>query len=403
MKLFARCFQGVMYVACFFLDFSEPKLIKGENSFKELADLLKSKGKKKVLIVTDEMLHSKFAMDKKIYDVFEQEGLEYALFYDVQANPTVAQCEAGLKVYNENHCDSIVALGGGSAMDCAKGIGARATNPRRSIMKMKGILTVPHKLPLFIAVPTTAGTGSETTLAAVISNPETKEKFPIEDPHLIPKYAVLNPTLLVNLPGGVTSTTGMDALTHAVEAYIGSANTKKTKQYAKQCVELVFKYLVKSYNEPTDLEARENMQVAAFAGGVAFTRAYVGYVHALAHALGAFYHTPHGLANSVILPIVLEEFGSKAYKKLAELYDVVHPESELSVEEKAKKFIDEIYEMNKAMGIPRYIENTVKDEDIDALVEHSYKEGVPLYPTPEIWDRAHFKKMYYKIQGKEAK
>ena len=208
-------------------------------------------------------------------------------------------------------------------MDTAKGIGARVACPRKPISKMKGLLKVGRKLPLLIAVPTTAGTGSETTVAAVISNPVTHEKYPINDPKLVPDYAVLDPNLIIGLPNKITSTTGMDALTHAIEAYIGGSNTRKTKKSAKIAVKLIFENLEETYNNPTNKDARNNMLIASYHAGVAFTRAYVGYVHALAHTLGGFYGVPHGLANSILLPVVLEEFGSKAHKKLAELADLV--------------------------------------------------------------------------------
>ena len=284
-------------------------------------------------------------------------------------------------------------------MDAAKGIAARATNPNKPINKMKGLLKITHKLPLLIAIPTTAGTGSETTLAAVISSPDTKEKFPLEDPKLIPDFAVLNPTLLINLPPHITSTTGMDALTHAIEAYIGNANTKKTKTYAIRATKLIFESLKESYDNPTDLVAREKMQQAAYDAGVAFTRAYVGYVHAIAHTLGGFYHIPHGLANAIILPIVLKEYGSKVYNKLAELYDKVYPFNGLDKVSKAKLFIKDIEKLNKELNITNNFSHLIKDEDIELMVERAYKEAIPLYPTPVLWDKKDFYKIFKILQN----
>ena len=399
-QLLIRVYQKILYIATFFLGIKEPKIIKGENSFKELCALLKEKGKNKVLLVTDEGLH-KLNMDKLVYDEFVNNNIDYSLFYNITANPTVNQIEEGLKVYKENKCDSIVVIGGGSAMDAAKIIGARATN-NKPINKMKGLLKITHKLPLLIAIPTTAGTGSETTLAAVISNPETKEKFPIEDPHITPKYTILNPKLLVKLPPHITSTTGMDALTHAIEAYIGKANTKKTKQKALNAVKLTFKYLQNSYEQPENLQYRENMQVAAFDAGVAFTRAYVGYVHAIAHTLGGVYHVPHGLANAIVLPYVLKEFGTSAHKKLAQLYDVVVENSNLSIKEKAETFISMIEDLNYQLNIVNNLSNTIKEEDIDFMVNKAYIEAIPLYPTPTLWNKETFKKIFIKLSQKEA-
>ena len=394
-QLLIRTYQKILYLATFFLGIKEPKIIKGENSFVELCNLLKEKGKKKVLLVTDAGLHS-LNMDKLVYDEFINQGLDYALFFDITANPTVDQVEEGLKVYKENNCDSIVVIGGGSAMDAAKIIGARATN-NKPVNKMKGLLKITHKLPLLIAIPTTAGTGSETTLAAVISNPNTKEKFPIEDPHITPKYTILNPKLLVKLPPHITSTTGMDALTHAVEAYIGKANTKKTKQKALNAVKLTFKNLQLSYEQPENLTYRENMQVAAFDAGVAFTRAYVGYVHAIAHTLGGVYHVPHGLANAIVLPYVLKEFGKSAHKKLAELYDIVVENSSASIEDKANTFIAMIEDLNYQLNIPSNLADTIKEEDIDFMVNKAYQEAIPLYPTPTLWTKETFKKIFIQL------
>jgi len=249
------------------------------------------------------------------------------------------------------------------------------------------------------AIPTTAGTGSETTVAAVISNPETHEKYPINDPHLIPKYAVMDATLTMGLPQKITSTTGVDALTHAVEAYIGSANTKETKQMAKDATKLIFENLKKAYDNGKDLVARANMQKAAFYAGIAFTRAYVGNVHAMAHQLGGFYGTPHGLANAIILPIMLDEYGASAYKKLAELADVVGIEGK-DAAEKAQKFIQAIKDLNASMAIPKYIENTIKDEDIPVLAKRSNAEANPLYPCPKLFDAKEFERLYNVIQGK---
>ena len=397
-RFFTRVFQKTLYIASFFMPFKEPVIIKGEDAFVTLAKQLKMLNKHHVLIVTDNFLHN-IEMDKKVYDELIKENINYSLYYDIEANPTIKQVENGVKVYKDNNCDCIVVIGGGSAIDAAKGIGARVSNYKKSINKMKGLLKVTKKLPLLIAIPTTAGTGSEATLAAVISNLETKEKFPIEDCHLIPSYAILNPSLLVNLPSHVTSTTGMDALTHAIEAYIGNSNTRNTKECAIKAIQLMDKYLYLSYKEPTNLLYREKTQLASYYAGVAFTRAYVGYVHAIAHTLGGFYHIPHGLANAIILPIVLKEYGKSAHKKLAELYDCINGNSSLSIEEKANKFIDRINELNDSLNIPKDLNGKIKDEDIDLMVKRAYQEAIPLYPTPELWDKDKFRKIFKFLQG----
>ena len=321
-RIWCRCYQRVMYIAEFMLPWRVPEQISGEGSLKKLAAFAKSKGFKSGLLVTDSVLFG-LGMAQPIIDGFKAEGLKLTVFDKVVPNPTIQNIEEGLQLYKDNDCDVIIALGGGSSMDCAKGIGARVARPKKSIPQMKGVLKVMKKLPPLVAIPTTSGTGSEATLAAVISNPEKKEKYPINDPVLIPHYAVMDPSLTVGLPKHITSTTGMDALTHAVEAYIGSENTRNTKKYAIEATQLIFKYLKRAYDKGDDIEARNNMQRASLLAGMAFTRAYVGYVHAIAHSLGGFYGVPHGLANAVILPHVIEAYGEKAHKKLARLAEAV--------------------------------------------------------------------------------
>lgn len=252
----------------------------------------------------------------------EKAGVEYHVYDGVQPNPTIDNIEDAYKMYRDNHCEGFVAFGGGSSMDCAKIAAARVVRPNKSVPKMRGLLKIMKKLPPFFAVPTTAGTGSETTLAAVISDPRTHEKYPINDPVLIPRYAVLDAELTVGLPKSITSTTGMDALTHAVEAYIGHSNTKDTADKARKAVRMIFDNLQVAYEDGHNIEARSNMLLASYYAGVAFTRAYVGYVHAIAHNLGGMYGVAHGLANAVILPYVLEYYGESAHKRLAELADL---------------------------------------------------------------------------------
>ena len=283
-------------------------------------------------------------------------------------------------------------------MDCAKGVGATVSKPHKKIQSMRGELKIWKPIPLLVAIPTTSGTGSETTLAAVLTDEKTHEKYALNDFVLIPKYAVLDPVLTRGLPPHITATTGMDALTHAVEAYIGKSNTKETIEDSVSAVKLIFKNLEKAYQNGEDMEARENMQKASFLAGAAFTRAYVGYVHAIAHSLGGEYGIPHGLANAVILPYVLEAYGSSVYISLAELADIVkigqHLESD---QEKANAFIAEIKAMNQRMGIPDKLDGILED-DIDMLAKRAAKEANPLYPVPKIMKKDQLKEIYYQIR-----
>lgn len=393
-KIHCRLYQRIMYCASALLPWRVPEQLSGEGSLAELPKFIKNKGWKSALIVSDEIL-VKLGLVAPLLEGMEKEGIKAVLFDKVIPNPTITNVEDGLAIYKKNECDHIIALGGGSVIDCAKIIAARVVKPKQSVQKMKGLLKVGKKLPPFVAIPTTSGTGSEATLAAVISNPETHEKYPINDTHLIPTYAVMDPLLTIGLPKPITSTTGMDALTHAVEAYIGSENTKKTKKYAIEATQLIFKYIKRAYDQGDDKEARNMMQKASLLAGMAFTRAYVGYVHAVAHTLGGFYGVPHGLANAVILPHVLQAYGKKAHKKLAQLADAVGI-SGATKTEKATKFIEAIRELNKSMDIPEKIEGKfkIKEEDIPLMVKRALAEGNPLYPVPVLWGKKEIEKIY---------
>lgn len=397
-ELYCRAYQGVFKMAMPFLNWDEPYLLKGPGAVKDLPALIKSKSIMNVLVVTDKGLMGLHLLDG-MFEALETQGIKYSVYDGVQPNPTIDNIEEARRIYLRNNCKGIIAFGGGSPMDCAKAAGARVTNPNQQVVDMRGQLKIRHALPPFFAVPTTAGTGSETTLAAVVSNPKTHEKNAINDPKLRPKYAVLDPELTLGLPPHITSTTGMDALTHAVEAYIGRSNTKTTEKYAEDATKLIFENLETAYKDGKNVAARENMLIASFYAGMAFTRAYVGYVHAIAHNLGGIYGTPHGLANAVILPYVLEYFGESAYERLAKLADVAGITNQSqSNEEKAKLFIAKIKEMNKNMNIPEHFD-FIEDKDIPTLVERALKEGNPLYPVPKIMDENDCREVILKIRG----
>lgn len=388
-KAYCRIYQGVFRIATNFLNFNQPQSIEGLNI---LPKFMKDKGLNNILIVTDDVLHNKLNLLDGLKEGLQNEGLTYFIYDKTVPNPTIDNIEEGLTLYKENNCQAIIAFGGGSPMDCAKGIGARVARPNKPIPKMKGVLKVLKKLPPLFAIPTTSGTGSEATLAAVVSNPQTHEKYPINDPVLIPKYVVLDPMLTVKLPKHITSTTGMDALTHAVEAYIGSSNTELTKDMAIKAVKLVFDNLIKAYDDGENILARKNMQYASYFAGVAFTRAYVGNVHAIAHTLGGQYGVPHGLANAVILPHILDFYGVKAHKKLDELAHYA------GVRGGAKAFIQSIKDMNSYMNIPTNIDSIV-EEDIPLMAERAFAEANPLYPVPVIMSKTDFANMYRQIKG----
>ena len=381
-----RVTQQLLKFAMCFMNWKEPELLEGEGAVLRLPEFIKNKGLSRILVVTDKGLMNLHILDP-MFEELKKQGIEYFVYDGVQPNPTIPNIETCKDMYLENNCQGIIAFGGGSPMDCAKAAAARVVKPKQSVRKMRGYLKVGKKLPPFFAVPTTAGTGSEITLAAVVTDPETHEKNAICDPCLRPKYAVLDPTLTIGLPPHITAMTGMDAMTHAVEAYIGQGNVRSTFRYAEKATKLVYDNLEKAYVNGKDIEARNNMLKGSYYAGAAFTRAFVGYVHAIAHNLGGMYNTPHGLANAVILPYVLEWYGPCIYKRLAKLYDIIGLAKEgMSVEEKGKAFIEEIKRMNKAMNIPEKFD-FIKEEDIPLLVERALKEGNPGYPVPRIMNK----------------
>lgn len=382
-KFYCRIYQGLFKMVSYLLPWRKPELLEGENSLSKLPQLIKSKGIDNVLIVTDEGIVALGLLDG-LYKGLSDEGVDFVVFDKTVPNPTIENIEEALQMFKANNCKGIVAFGGGSPMDCAKGVGARVARPNKSIPDMKGELKIRKKIPLLFAVPTTSGTGSEATVAAVITDSTTHEKYAINDISLIPHYAVLDPLLTIKLPPHITAATGIDALTHAIEAYIGSSNTKETKQYSRAAVKLIFENIFEAYTNGTNLDARTNMQKAAYMAGIAFTRAYVGYVHAIAHTLGGFYSVPHGLANAIILPYVLDYYGNSVHKPLAELADLVGiGEPTDTSEQKATKFIDEIKKLNESMKITKKVTGIV-DNDIPLMVARALKEANPLYPVPMI-------------------
>ncbi len=395
-KIWYRVFQFVLTSAMYLMPWRQPELITGAGSIKQLPSFIRKKGINHVLIVTDAVLH-RIGLLNSLFAACDEAGLTYTLFDGAEPNPSIENIEDARKLYVDNKCQGIIAFGGGSSMDCAKAAGARVAKPRQSVAQMGGTLRVLKRIPTIFAVPTTAGTGSETTIAAVVTDRATHHKYAIQDLCLIPRYAVLDPELTIGLPPHITSTTGMDALTHAVEAYTNLFAPKSTDRLAEQAVQLIFDNLEKVYKDGTDLAARYNMQLASFYGGAAFTRACVGYVHGVAHTLGGLYGTPHGLANAVILPYVMEAFGPAVYHKLAKLADIVHIQGK-DDEEKAKAFIREIRRMNADMKIQDKFD-FIQDADVPQMIKWAMKEANPIYPVPVLWHQPEFQALIARIRA----
>ena len=390
-KIYCRTFQSAFKFALPFLPYRKPKIA---GSVKALPDILKKHKCTRVLIITDTGIQ-KLGLTKRLEQALENNGVLYFIYDKTVANPTTANVGEAIDLYLTNECQAIIGFGGGSSMDCAKAVGARIAKPKQSLAKMKGILKVHKKLPLLIAIPTTAGTGSETTLAAVITDAETRHKYAINDFPLIPRYAVLDPKVTLSLPPSITAATGMDALTHAVEAYIGNSTTPDTRKNALLAVKLIFENLDTAYQDGSNLDARRNMLKASFYAGCAFTKSYVGYVHAVAHSLGGEYNVPHGLANAILLPFVLESYGKCIHKKLHALaVEANIAFKEDSHEEAAQKFIDAIKDMKKRFGIGDTIKE-IREEDIPKLAHYADKEANPLYPVPVLMDAKELEKFYH--------
>ena len=389
-KLYCRTFQTVFKIALPFLPYRKPKVV---GSVKALPDIILKKKCSKVLIITDSGIR-KLGLTRRLEKALDAAGIPCIIYDKTVANPTTVNVAEAVKLYLDNGCDCIIGFGGGSSMDCAKAVGARIAKPKQSLAKMKGILKVRRKLPLLMAVPTTAGTGSETTLVAVITDAQTRYKYAINDFPLIPRYAVLDPKVTSSLPPFITATTGMDALTHAVEAYIGNSTTYGTRKDALLAVKLIFENIDAAYEDGSNVEARRNMLHASFYAGCAFTKSYVGYVHAIAHSLGGEYNVPHGLANAVILPMLLEAYGEKIHKKLARLAIAAGlADEDTPCSEAAGQFIRAVKDMKKRFGIGDHIPE-IQETDIPKLAHYADKEANPLYPVPVLMDAAKLESFY---------
>ena len=385
-----RAYQGVFRAALPFLPYREPEIL---HRCEELPDTLRQHKIKKILIVTDPGIVA-CGLITKITSVLAKEKISYSVYDQTSANPTVRNVEEALALYQKEHCQALLAIGGGSAMDCAKALGARIACPKKTLGQLKGTLHVLHRIPLLIAVPTTAGTGSENTLAAVITDSEKKHKYVLNDFVLIPRYAILDAELTYSLPPHLTATTGMDALTHAVEAYIGRSTTKETREKALLAVKTIYQNIETAYHDGHNHAAREQMLNAAYLAGFAFSRSYVGYVHAVAHSLGGQYNIPHGLANAVLLPEVLESYGSRIHQKLHMLGCAAGVCTEQdSIKAGAGKFIASIRTLNKNMGIPDFLSG-IQESDIETMSVHAAKEANPLYPVPKLMTRKELEAFY---------
>ncbi len=377
------------------LPIPQPTLMVGPGSSARLGETIRDLGHRKILIVTDGVI-TRLGLMKPLLDALIAGASPFVVFDEVPPDAPIPSIEKGIGVYLSQGCDAIVAFGGGSVMDSAKAIGVAVANgkhPRQLVGYFKGWNPPP---PLY-AVPTTAGTGSEVTVAAVISDPENGTKLVIADTRIVPRLAALDPCLMTGLPGPITAATGMDALTHAVEAYIGDWGTDFTDRMALAAVSMIYENLPVVFASGQDLAAREKMALASTYAGLAFTRANVGNVHAIAHQLGGRYHTPHGLANAIVLPAVLRFSSPAITRKLATLAaragvgDRDRPEVE-----QARAFVESVDAMNASLGIPAQLD-ALREEDIPALAKAACWEADTNYPVPRRMSQADCEKLLREI------
>lgn len=365
-----------------------PTLFAGPGSVKLVPSELAQLGAKKPLLVTDASL-VKLGVAAALVEVLDSAGIPHVVFDAILPDPTYAMCAEGLAALKSGGCDSVVALGGGSVIDTAKIVRMAATH-KKPVEKFAGLLPCRNSGLPFICIPTTAGTGSEATAAAVITDVARHKKSTVLDPRLPPDSAILDPALTTGLPPAMTAATGMDALTHAVEAYTNTLHYSDVDAQALEATRLIFANLERACRNGADLEAREALLRASHLAGRAFTRGFVGYVHAIAHRFGERYHVPHGLANAIVLPAVLERYIDAVPERLESLASAAGLRSDSSG---ARAFVDAVKSLNAKTGIPDHADFLVA-ADIPGIAADALKEahGTP-YPVPVVLDESEIGEM----------
>lgn len=384
-KMTYRLYQSVMKIAVRLIKYPEQRIINSAGAIKTIPDILKEQKIERICLFCSKTVRRHGLLDELLKDL-EKAQIAYVIFEDIHPNTTVQNIEDGYEVYRENQCQGIVAIGGGSVLDCAKIVGIKVSNPNMSYNKMKKLTTQKKTNPCTIAVPTTAGTGSESTVAGVVTDMNKKEKYAIISFPSLPQFVILDPNLTLALPQSVTAYTGMDAFTHAIEAYIGNFGTSYTNAEALKAMQLIFENINKAYEDGSQVDVRNQMLIASNCAAKAFTRVYVGYVHAISHALSALYDVGHGKTNAIVLPYVLKYYGDTITQKLASIavYTGIGTDRE-DAKVLAQRVIQRIEFMNKAMNIPDKVEE-LQEKDVDIIVTKALKEANPAYPVPKIMD-----------------
>ncbi|WP_283695588.1 L-threonine dehydrogenase [Clostridium perfringens] len=350
----------------------------GADCLKDAGEQVAELGFKKALIVTDKVL-GQIGIVKKVTDVLDNKSIEYAIYDETKPNPTVKNVNDGLALLKEKECDFVISLGGGSAHDCAKGIALLATNGGE-IKDYEGVdKSKKPQLPM-VGINTTAGTGSEMTLFAIITDEERHIKMALVDKHLTPIIAVNDPMLMLAMPKSLTAATGMDALTHAIEAYVSTSATPITDACAEKAIELISNYLMNAVENGQDVEARDMMAYAEYLAGMAFNNASLGYVHAMAHQLGGFYNLPHGVCNAILLPHVQEYNKATSASRLAKIAKIMGGNIEgLTDEQGADLCIDMIKSLSQTVGIPEGLGVLgVKESDFETLATNALNDACSL-------------------------
>ena len=378
-----------------YIPIPQPTLLVGPGSSARLGELIAGFGHRRLMIVTGEFTLRRGLM-QPMMDALDAGGAAYAVFAEITPDAPIPLIERGIAFYREQDCDALIAFGGGSSMDAAKAIAMAIANPK-PLRSLAGYFKGRHSPAPIYAVPTTAGTGSEVTVAAVISDPEQQSKVVIIDPRLVPRLAALDATLMTGLPPAMTAATGIDALTHAVEAFVGHWATPTSDGMALAAVGMIFGHLRTCFTAGTNLAAREQMALAATYAGLAFTRANVGYVHAIAHQFGGRYHTAHGLANAIMLPHVLKYSAPVITDRLALLAVAAKAGRKGEPDEVlAGKFLDAVDQLNRDLGIPLQLD-ALQEADIPALAQAACHEAHTGYPVPRYMSQQVCEDMIRKV------
>ena len=347
----------------------------GKGAINAIPDEIKARGFKKVFVASDPDL-IKFGVSKKVTDVLEAAGIDYVMFSDIKPNPTIENVQAGVEAFKAADADCIVAIGGGSSMDTAKAVGIIITNPEfADVCSLEGVAPTTKPCVPIIAVPTTAGTAAEVTINYVITDVEKNRKMVCVDVHDIPVVAVVDPDMMATMPKGLTAATGMDALTHAIEGYITKGAWELSDMFHIKAIEIIAKSL-RGAVENTD-EGREGMALGQYVAGMGFSNVGLGIVHSMAHPLGAVYDTPHGVANAILLPTIMEynaPVTGEKYREIAKAMGVEGTEN-MSVEEYRKAAVDAVKKLSADVGIPADLKEIVKAEDIPFLAQSAFDDA----------------------------